>query len=160
MEVSHREITRTHASFRFTALRRTRLDCLQCLEVPSLSAASAALGAGKEPGYALVPYPRSLKMGRLTSQIPNEDPARLARVQDAKWRTIGVTLHGTCLCFQLAASFSPRKSPGMPLVFSQRVPQLLKAASSCTQVDCNALQRQVGERQAKDAYDTQRDRCS
>lgn len=29
-------------------------------------------------------------MGRLMSQIPNEDPARLARVQDAKWRTIGV----------------------------------------------------------------------
>ena len=31
-------------------------------------------------------------MGRLVAQIPNEDPARLARVQDAKWRTIGVML--------------------------------------------------------------------
>ena len=31
-------------------------------------------------------------MGRLVAQIPNEDPARLARVQDAKWRTIGVNL--------------------------------------------------------------------
>ena len=29
-------------------------------------------------------------MGRLVAQIPNEDPSRLARVQDAKWRTIGV----------------------------------------------------------------------
>ncbi|KAL0029410.1 hypothetical protein WJX77_005278 [Trebouxia sp. C0004] len=53
-------------------------------------------------------------MGRLVAQIPNEDPARLARVQDAKWRTIGV--------------------------------------------DCGALQCQVGERQAKEAFDAQRDR--
>lgn len=39
-------------------------------------------------------------MGRLVAQIPNEDPARLARVQDAKWRTIGVRYRllsaGTC----------------------------------------------------------------
>ena len=29
-------------------------------------------------------------MGRLTSQIPNEDPDRLSRVMDAKYRMIGV----------------------------------------------------------------------
>lgn len=29
-------------------------------------------------------------MGRLVAQIPNEDPDRLKRVMDAKWRTIGV----------------------------------------------------------------------
>lgn len=35
-------------------------------------------------------------MGRLVAQIPNEDPARLARVQDAKWRTIGVS-NASCI---------------------------------------------------------------
>lgn len=35
--------------------------------------------------------PRFPRMGRLVAQIRNEDPARLARVQDAKWRTIGVS---------------------------------------------------------------------
>lgn len=29
-------------------------------------------------------------MGRLVAQVPNEDPDRLKRVMDAKWRTIGV----------------------------------------------------------------------
>jgi hypothetical protein len=29
-------------------------------------------------------------MGRMVAQIPNEDPERLKRVLDAKWRTIGV----------------------------------------------------------------------
>lgn len=29
-------------------------------------------------------------MGKIVSQIPNEDPERLKRVLDAKWRTIGV----------------------------------------------------------------------
>ena len=31
---------------------------------------------------------------------------------------------------------------------------------SVLQVDCGALQRQVGERQAKEAFDAQRDRCN
>lgn len=30
-------------------------------------------------------------MGRLNSHIPNEEPERLKRVLDAKWRTIGVS---------------------------------------------------------------------
>ncbi len=30
------------------------------------------------------------EMGRLVAQVPNEDPERLKRVLDAKWRTIGV----------------------------------------------------------------------
>lgn len=37
-------------------------------------------------------------MGRLVAQIPNEDPARLARVQDAKWRTIGVSKASCIAC--------------------------------------------------------------
>ena len=31
---------------------------------------------------------------------------------------------------------------------------------SILQVDCDALQRQVGERQGKEAFDAQRDRCN
>lgn len=54
-------------------------------------------------------------MGRLMSQIPNEDPARLARVQDAKWRTIGVK-HDWKALLLLLAILSPIKSfQGMPL---------------------------------------------
>ena len=48
------------------------------------------LGTAQKTRQARVPDARSVRMGRLMSQIPNEDPARLARVQDAKWRTIGV----------------------------------------------------------------------
>lgn len=31
-------------------------------------------------------------MGKLIAQITNEDPERLKRVLDAKWRTIGVSV--------------------------------------------------------------------
>ena len=37
---------------------------------------------------------------------------------------------------------------------------VLEAFVSILQVDCGALQRQVGERQAKEAFDAQRDRCN
>ena len=33
---------------------------------------------------------RGIEMGKLVSQVPNEDPERLSRVLDAKYRTIGV----------------------------------------------------------------------
>ena len=51
--------------------------------------AAAALAAFAELG-STVDTSELSAMGRLVAQIPNEDPARLARVQDAKWRTIGV----------------------------------------------------------------------
>ena len=35
-------------------------------------------------------------MGRGIAQLPNEDPARLGRVQDAKWRSIGVRCPRSC----------------------------------------------------------------
>ena len=82
-------------------------------------------------------------MGRLVAQIPNEDPARLARVQDAKWRTIGVSC-------ALAAFLSTAR-----WITAQN---LLKLLFPRAQVDRGALERQLGERQAKQAFDAQRDR--
>lgn len=70
-----------------TWLQQARLNRQQSSQVASLLHPS---GEGRQQGQLCVPDPRSVTMGRLVSQIPNEDPARLARVQDAKWRTIGV----------------------------------------------------------------------
>lgn len=54
-------------------------------------------------------------MGRLMSQMPNEDPARLARVQDAKWRTIGVKQDWNALLLLLAKLSAMERFQGMPL---------------------------------------------
>lgn len=104
-------------------------------------------------------------MGRLVAQIPNEDPARLARVQDAKWRTIGVreasrvaTLRYSALVpLQCTWICNPRHASVCLLV--RCIFSVIKAFESILQVDCGALQRQVGERQAQEAFDAQRDRC-
>ena len=63
--------------------------CLDPIGVGETVFAAAALAAFAEPGSVFDTSEFSA-MGRLVAQIPNEDPARLARVQDAKWRTIGV----------------------------------------------------------------------
>ena len=66
--------------------------------------AAAALAAFTEPGSVFDTF-EAFSMGRMVAQIPNEDPARLARVQDAKWRTIGVreASHATILGYTTLA---------------------------------------------------------
>ncbi len=139
--------------------------CFDPTGVGELVVAAATFAAFAEPG-SLFDTSEAFSMGRMVAQIPNEDPARLARVQDAKWRTIGVgealraarlgyttlaQLHCTWIC-------NPRHANVLFLL--RGIFSVFDAVVSVLQVDCGALQRQVGERQAKEAFDAQRDRCN
>ena len=105
-------------------------------------------------------------MGRMVAQIPNEDPARLARVQDAKWRTIGVrevlraARVGYSTLAQLLCTWICTPRHASVLLLLRKMLSVFEAFVSVLQVDCGALQRQVGERQAKEGFEAQRDRCN
>eukprot|EP00891_Asterochloris_glomerata_P005719 jgi/Astpho2/5719/fgenesh1_pm.00079_%23_56_t len=83
-------------------------------------------------------------MGRLTAQIPNEDPARLQRIQDAKWRTIGVR-HASCTAQSRAGISRPTKQ-------LRRCRDYAARAQHYDDVIC--AQQQAADR-AKHAWDAQ-----
>jgi len=137
--------------------------CFDPTGVGELVFAAAALAAFAEPG-SFFDTSEAFSMGRMVAQIPNEDPARLARVQDAKWRTIGVreasraARLGYTTLAQLQCTYM--QPTACVLLLLRGMFSVFGAFVSVLQVDCGALQRQVGERQAKEAFDAQRDRCN